>query len=299
MQDDSRRTARGGRQLSGPDSALLRAAGTALAALGRGGTRLRVVWFTEGRAIFLQGEPPPAIFIKVYQQAAQLERETAMMARAAAAGVPVAPRVAFHAGPPAVLVTEKVGGIPLSSAYPLAAEATGRLLRRFHSLGATPPFVDGQLDWSAFIRDWADREVATALERRVIAPDDEQRINQHFTALDASLHGRPCALILADFQPEHVLIDPVTQRVNAFLDFVDTQPGDPLVDIAVLTLWDGDLAVPVRAGYGSGEHQGVDLLPSYRFLRHLGAANWLVKHDALPEARRHERAVHRYLRDSL
>jgi len=299
MQGDAKQAAHVSSESFGPSSLLRRAAGMALAALGRGESHLRVVWFTEGRAVFLQGEPPPAVFIKVYQHAAQLEREAITMARASARGIPVAPRVAFHTGPPAVLITERVSGIPLSSAHPMAAEATGRLLREFHSLGALPPFVDGQPSWSAFIRGWAEREIVAALEWRAITPDAGRKISRHFTELDSCLNARPCALIHADLQSEHVLIDPVTQRVTALLDFVDTQPGDPLVDIAVLTLWDRGLTIPVLTGYGAAGHEDADLLPSYRLLRHLGAANWLVKHGARPEARRHERAAHQYVHDFL
>ncbi len=278
---------------------MLHAAETALAALRRDAGGLRVVWSTSERAILLQEEPAPSLYIKVYQQVAQLEREVIMMERAAAAGIPVATRHAFYNDPPAVLITERVGGIPINSAYPLAAAETGGLLRRFHSLGASPPFVDGQSSWSAFICDWANREIAIVVERRAIGPDDGQRLYRHFAAIAAILGARPCVLIHADFQAEHVLIDPVTQRVTAFLDFVDTQPGDPLVDIAVLTLWDSKLAAPILAGYGAEGNEDVDLLPTYRLLRHLGAANWLTGHGAQAEATRHEQAVHHYLSSPL
>jgi len=278
-----------------PERPLLHAAEKALAALGRDAGGLRVVWSTRERAIFLQEDPAPPLYIKVYQQVAQLAHEVATMERAAAAGIPVATRLAFSTDPPAVLITERVGGVPLTSACSLAAEEAGRLLRRFHSLGASPPFVDGQRNWSVFIRDWADREIATMVERRTIRSDDGQRLHRHFAALDTVLSARPCVLIHADLQAEHVLIDPVAQRVTAFLDFVDSQPGDPLVDIAVLTLWDSDLAVPLLAGYGAVENADAALLPAYRLLRHLGAANWLMTHDVPAETTRHEQVVHHYL----
>ncbi len=266
-------------------------------ALGRAGHGLQVIWTTAARAILLQEEPAPALFIKVYQEVTQLEREVATMERALAAGIPVAKRLTFHTGPPAVLITERVGGLPLTSAYPLAAAAAGRLLRRFHALGACPPFVDGQRRWSVFIRTWADREIATMVEHRAIGPGDGQRLHRHFSALATVLDARPCALIHADLQAEHVLIDPATQRVHALLDFVDAQPGDPLLDIAVLSLWDPGLAGAVLTGYDALGDEQTDLLRTYRLLRHLGAANWLATHAVPAEATRHEHAVHRYLRD--
>jgi len=303
MRDDAHQTSESdaGLRASGapalPDVVLLRAAERALMTLGREVNGLQVMWTIAARAILLQEEPTPALFIKVYREGTPLAREVAMLERALAAGIPVAKRLTFHPGPPAVLITERVGGIPLTSAYPLAAKATGRLLRRFHSLGASPPFVDGQRSWSVFIRDWADREIATMVARRALRPGDGQRLQRHFAALDTVLSARPCALIHADLQAEHVLIDPVTQRVHALLDFVDTQPGDPLIDIAVLSLWDTGLAGAVLAGYDAMENEQADLLRTYRVLRHLGAANWLTTHGVPAEATRHEHAVHHYLSD--
>lgn len=297
--DESGAVGQGDGAVALPGHPLVHAAETALAALGRDAGGLRVVWSTRERAIFLQEAPAPALYLKVYQQAAQLAREVATMERAAAADIPVPTRLAFATDPPAVLITERVGGVPLSSAHPLAAEEAGRLLRRFHALGARPPFVDGQRNWSVFIREWADREIATMVERGAIRSGEGRRLHRHFAALDPVLSARPCALIHADLQAEHVLIDPVAQRVTAFLDFVDTQPGDPLIDIAVLTLWDGALTTPLLAGYGAAGHADAALLPTYRLLRHLGAANWLMAHGVSAEATRHEEVVHHYLSNPL
>ncbi len=214
MRDDAHHTSESdsGMRASGaptlPDIFLLRAAERALITLGRDVNGLQVIWTTEARAILLQEEPVPALFIKVYQEGTQLEREVATMERALAAGIPVAQRLTFHPGPPAVLITKRVGGMPLTSAYPLAAEATGRLLRRFHALGARPPFVDGQRRWSVFIRNWADREIATMVARRAISLGDGQRLHRHFAARDTVLCARPCALIHADLQAEQASPEP-------------------------------------------------------------------------------------------
>ena len=89
---------------------------------------------------------------------------------------------------------------------------------------------------------------------------------------------RPIVFLHGDLQTEHILIDPHTQRVVAILDFADTQPGDPLMDIAVLSLWDVQLADRVLAGYTSIENnEGTkQLLWLYRLLRHLGEIPWLL-----------------------
>lgn len=275
---------------------LLRAAEEALAALGRAADGLRVIWATRQRAILLQDVPAPALYLKVYQRADELGREVATLGHAAAAGIPVPSRRAFSPGPPAVLVTERVVGSPLASAYPRAAEAAGGLLRRFHGLGARPPFVDGRSDWSAFIRGWADREIGTMVARGALDASGGRRLHRHFALLDTTLRARPCVLIHADLQAEHVLIDTATQQVTAFLDFVDAQPGDPLIDIAVLTLWDHALAAPLLRGYGVEAGEVAGLIATYRLLRHVGAANWLVDRGVPAEATRHERAVLRLMR---
>lgn len=48
-------------------------------------------------------------------------------------------------------------------------------------------------------------------------------------------------LLHGDLHTDHILIESQTEKVLAFLDFADAQPGDPLWDIAVVTLWDNGL----------------------------------------------------------
>ena len=237
----------------------------------------------------------PPVFVKVYLDATQLEREVMVLRRADAGGIPVAPVITFESGPPAIVITEQVSGIPLSAEYPRAAEATGRLLRQFHALGASPPFVDGQQHWSNFVRDWLERELVVTMDRGAVTCAEAGRLRQHFASRASILDERPVALIHGDFQTDHVLIDPATQRVTALLDFVDTQPGDPLVDIAVLTLFDRQLESLVLRGYGMDLGEAEGLISSYRLLRHLVAANWLVENGVPHLAPPHEQAVHQLI----
>jgi aminoglycoside phosphotransferase (APT) family kinase protein len=280
---------------SAPEPDLLEAARAAVRAAGRPGSNLTSRWFTEGRAIFFQGRPVPPVFVKVYRQASALAHEVAMLDRAASVGIPIPSRMLFQAGPPAVFITRMVDGVRLSSDYPVAAEETGRLLRLFHALGASPPFSGGQSRWEDFVCWWADREIDAAVERGMIAVDDGHRLSRHFSDVRPLLADRPCVLTIGDFQAEHVLIDPATQRVNAFLDFVDVQPGDPLIDVSVLTLWDVPLAAPVLRGYGIDPVEAEALLPTYRLLRYLAAAVWLHDRRVEPWARRCIEAVRQFL----
>ena len=86
-------------------------------------------------------------------------------------------------------------------------------------------------------------------------------------------------LLHGDLQTAHILIDPQTEHVLAFLDFADAQPGDPLLDIAVLTLWDHGLTDFLLEGYGgiAGNEETQQLISLYRLLRHLAEIPWLLE----------------------
>jgi hypothetical protein len=62
-------------------------------------------------------------------------------------------------------------------------------------------------------------------------------------------------------------------------DFVDSQAGDPLLDIAVVTLWDQGLTDFLLEGY-SGiaiNEETQHLLSLYRLLRYLAEIPWLLE----------------------
>jgi aminoglycoside phosphotransferase (APT) family kinase protein len=234
------------------------------------------------------------IAVKVYLDADALRGEAAALARAHAAAVPVPEVLRFEPGPPAVLVTRLVRGVPLSSRWPDAAHEAGRALRRLHDAGGSPPFSGGQDDWTAFVDWWADREIAACRERGALDGRTAAALRDRFDALRPALAHRPVALLHGDLQAEHVLVDPATGRLAAILDLVDVQPGDPLLDVAVLSLWDEPLAEPVLAGHGDGDGPDAGhLLAAYRLLRHLAGVPWLLDHGLTREADRSLRAIAR------
>ena len=206
--------------------------------------------------------------------------------------MPVPEVLRLEPGPPAVLATPLVRGAPLSSRWPAAAREAGRAVRRLHDVGASPPFSGGQDDWAAFVSWWADREIAACRERGVLDGRTAAALRERFDALRPALADRPVALLHGDLQAEHVLVDPATGRLAAILDLADVQPGDPLLDVAVLSLWDEPLAEPVLAGYGgaAGPDAG-RLLAAYRLLRHLAAVPWLLDRGLTREADRSLRAI--------
>lgn len=109
----------------------------------------------------------------------------------------------------------------------------------------------------------------------------------------AILADRPCCLIHDDLQPDHVLVD--RGRISAFLDFADADRGDPLNDVAVLTLWEPTFEQLLWQGYEPDleTSSGRVLLPAYRMLRHVGAAFWLVEHGM--DSQQHIHRLHQLL----
>jgi aminoglycoside phosphotransferase (APT) family kinase protein len=238
---------------------------------------LRALYQQPDRAVYLAERS--RIVLKVYADGATLDRERAVARRASSAGVPVAEIVGFAAGPPAVLALRQVVGRPLAAELPGAARDAGVQLARFHRLGAQPPFADGELRWEAFVLARVARELASLRRLRVLDDGECGAIRRRFDRIGPDLARRPVVLLHGDLQPDHVIVDARTSRVVALLDFADAQPGDPLLDIAVLTLWERGLAGPVLAGYGSID-DGVEtqrLLAHYRLLRFLGEVPWLLE----------------------
>lgn len=103
---------------------------------------MKPLYLQPDRAIFLAEEVH--IILKVYRDVPALRRDYAVAQQAASAGLLTPEILDFEEGPPAVFAMRQVIGVPLSSRYPGAAREAGAYLRRFHELGALPPFSGGQ-----------------------------------------------------------------------------------------------------------------------------------------------------------
>ena len=179
----------------------------------------------------------------------------------------------------------------------MCRERCGRYLQRLHTLGAHPPFSGGQQQWSAFIAWWENEEVEKVKRLGVLDLHQISELQEQFDHLHPLLVQRPIVLLHGDLQAEHILVDPQTEQVLAFLDFADAQPGDPLWDIAVVTLWDYGLTGFLLEGYSGIENteETQQLLSLYRLLRHLAEIPWLLERGFKALAERNSAA----LRDSL
>jgi hypothetical protein len=238
---------------------------------------LKPLYLQPDRAIFLAENL--RIILKVYLAGKALQREFVILQKAASIGVPIPETLGFAVGPPSVLAMKQVLGHPLSSCTPCAAKEAGKYLQLFHTLGAHPPFSGGQQQWDAFISWWANEEVEKVKRLRVLDPPQIRKLQDQFETLRSLLVQRPIVLLHADLQTAHILVDPQTEKVLAFLDFADAQPGDPLLDIAVATLWDKELTDFLLEGYSgiANTEETQQLLSHYRLLRHLAEVPWLLE----------------------
>ncbi len=247
---------------------------------------LKPLYLQPDRALFLAEKL--GIVLKVYMAGKTLQREYAIAQKAESIGVPIPKIIGFEAGQPAVLAMKQIIGHPLSSRNTFAAKEAGRYLQRFHDIGAHPPFSGGQQHWDAFISWWANHEIEKVKRLDVLDHLQIVELQEHFDNLQPLLVQRPIVLLHGDLQAEHILVDSQTEKVLAFLDFADAQPGDPLMDIAVVTLWDHGLADLLLDGYSSIENneETRQLLSLYRLLRHLAEIPWLLERGFKESAER-------------
>ena len=208
------------------------------------------------------------------------ERSAVEAAAIALAPVPT-PEVLWHK-PPVLALTALEGrtlgrlGEP-STASPAAWAAVGRALRELHE-APLPPWpgrsqedlalrIATECNWFATNRVLPDELLhhARNLAERVVRP---------FEA--AFIHG--------DLHLEHVFVNGDT--VSGFIDWSEASQGDPLFDIASLTLANEERLGDLLAGYGQAvDHQ---LIRSWWACRCLLATRWLSENgygspDELPE----------------
>lgn len=217
------------------------------------------------------------IVLKVYEDGKTLEKEYQIAQQAATIGVPIADLISLESGTPTVLIMKYIDGSPITSKNIEASREAGRYLQSFHNLGAQPPFSGGHSKWDEFILWWALKEIDNVKNLNIFTEHQLQQLTEMFNDLKPLLVSRPTVLLHGDLQSEHILVSKTEDKVLAFLDFADAQPGDPLLDIAVLTLNDEQLADLVLEGYGSNENSNETktLLAHYRLLRRLAEIPWL------------------------
>jgi aminoglycoside phosphotransferase (APT) family kinase protein len=214
-------------------------------------------------------------------------REVAGQRRAAAAGVLVPEVVAARED---AFAMRWVDGIALhDQPEPAAWADAGAQLRIAHDLGGGPPFGTGfggfepeQPTWRAFFEAFGERMLRDCEQDLAFPADQAARIRAAVHAAAPLLDAPHLAWCHGDLQPDHVLVDPMTHRVAAIIDWADQGSGDVGWDVAVLTVDHHRHLDVCLAGYGAGEdlRAALDqLLPLYGVVRLLGEATWLAEHN--------------------
>jgi len=211
------------------------------------------------------------VFLKIDSDQRRTDVEVAAMAMA-----PI-PTPAIRWREPPVLALAALPGTALgrlgepSPAPPAAWAAAGAALRLLHD-APLPPWPGRSVDE---ITTHLDRECAWLITNDVLPADLVTRNRQ---VADAALREWTPAFIHGDLQLAHVFF--AGDEITGVLDWTEAAQGDPLFDLACLTLGHEEHLDDVIAGYGADVDR--DLIRAWWSLRSLLAIRWLVEHGFDP-----------------
>jgi hypothetical protein len=180
---------------------------------------------------------------------------------------------------PPVLALAALPGMALgrlgepSAASPTAWRAAGAAVRTLHD-ATSPPWPSRDLKEKA---SELDSECAWLVTNGVLPADlvsGNRRIAQ------AALRPWTSAFIHGDLQVAHVFVE--GDQVTGVLDWSEAGQGDPLYDLATLTVGHREQLGDVLAGYGTDVD--LDAIRGWWSVRCLTAVRWLIEHGFDPEA---------------
>ena len=207
------------------------------------------------------------VFLKVDADAGRTDVEVAAMAM-----VPVpTPTVLWRQAP--VLALAAVPGQALgrlqdrSTASPAAWSAAGATIRRLHD-APLPPWPGKRVE---DLEARLDRECAWLLANDVL-PRGVVARNRRLA--DGALRRWTPAFIHGDLQITHVFVE--DDEVTGIIDWSEAAPGDPLFDLATLTLAHEEHLDDLVAGYGADVDR--DLIRGWWSWRSLVVVRWLAEH---------------------
>ena len=160
-----------------------------------------------------------------------------------------------------------------SPGSPAAWAAAGAAVRRLHD-APLPPWPGRRLD---DVAAELDRECAWLLDGGVLPAD---LIARNREVARAAFRPYDPVFVHGDFQITHVFVD--GDEVTGVIDWSEAAQGDPLFDLATLTLGHEEHLDDVLAGYDTDVDR--DAIRGWWSLRSLLAARWLVEHGFDPAA---------------
>ncbi|GAA2753883.1 phosphotransferase family protein [Amnibacterium kyonggiense] len=211
------------------------------------------------------------VFVKIDGDADRLAREARSMA---AAPVPTADVLwqQEHVLALAALPGAALGrlGAP-STASAAAWTAAGAMVRRLH--GTPPP------PWPGRVPDRHRAELAEACAWIVANGVLTERIvDRNRQVAEAAFRPFAPAFTHGDLQLDHVFV--AGDEVVGVLDWSEAGRGDPVFDLAVLTLGHEERLDEVLAGYGA--EVDVAVIRGWWSLRCLTSMRWLIEHGFDP-----------------
>jgi aminoglycoside phosphotransferase (APT) family kinase protein len=238
------------------------------------GVNIELVTAHSERAALRVGD----VFLKIDTDPGRVDREVEVMAKAP---IPT-PEVLWRKPP--VLALAAVPGAALgqlgepSPASPAAWVAAGAAVRTLHD-AELPPWPSSQCQQQPVqsSRDTVelppllDGECEWLIANGVVSTDVVKRNRQ---VAEAALRPWEPVFIHGDLQIVHVFVD--DDEVSGVVDWSEGGQGDPMYDLATLTLAHEEHLDDVIAGYGGDVE--MDVIRAYWSLRSLMSTRWLVEH---------------------
>jgi aminoglycoside phosphotransferase len=213
------------------------------------------------------------VFLKIDADQANIDVEVEAMALAP---IPT-PEILWRKPP--VLALAVVPGTALgvlgepSPASPAAWAAAGAAVRMLHE-APLPPWPGPNLDE---ITSKLDGECEWLITSGTL-PAELVKRNREVAA--AALRPWTPVFIHGDLQITHIFVQ--DDEVTGVIDWSEASRGDPLYDLAVLTLGHEECLPDLLAGYGTDVD--LDVIRGWWSLRSLGASRWLVEHGFDPNS---------------
>lgn len=257
------------------DAVLLRAVESAV---GAPAGSVELLTRREGRLVArtTAAHPGPALVVKVSARASDFADEARAVSVLREAGLPVARVRGLVDGPPAVIAFDWTPGRAVSADDGVAVRRqVVDLLRRVHELPAQAPYGGTNPDLVTWVDGWTEHALAWWAAQEGVTGVDADRASSWYRAVRPLVEGRAGSLVLLDGRPEHFLVG--DDEVVRMIDVTDLQPGDPVMDLALLQLHAPGLLDGVLVDHRQSEVRAAhldELLPFFVFLRALAAAEW-------------------------